>query len=101
MMIAGQTGAGKSTAINKLFNDDKLCSTNPSKSDIGVVWEVEVQCVVNNSNPHLKSSLLFVDIPRALDTDAKKREFHQELIQQYIKASEYLSPRSTVRCARK
>jgi len=95
IMMAGRTGAGKSTTINKLFDDDDLCETSNNTSGTESVWEVEAPINLSSCKPIVKTSLVFVDIPGTLDVDEKRRKSNQAIIAKYLRTTEYLTPRPT------
>jgi len=96
IMMAGQSGAGKSTTINKLFNNDNLCKTSSNTSATSTVWEIEASLIIKDHDlPLMKTSLMFLDVPGALDVDSSKLESNQNIVKKYLTTSPYLSPRPT------
>jgi len=93
IMMAGRTGAGKSTTINKLFDDDDLCETSNNTSGTKSVWEVEAPINLSSCTPVVRTSLVFVDIPGSLDVEESKRKSNEAIITKYLRTTEYLTPR--------
>ena len=96
IVMAGQSGSGKSTTINRLFEDDKLLPVSDSRSETSEVYSCTKPLHVTSLTPRIRSSLTFVDVPGSLDTDSKREALNQAKILNFrkhcpsIKTRDYL-----------
>jgi len=67
--MAGESGSGKSTTINILFDDETLRPTNSSRSETREPVTLTKHLCVKLSTPPVKAKLTFVDIPGFFDTN--------------------------------
>ena len=72
----GQPGAGKSTTINNLFNNDNLCPISSKQSMTERVSEIERILTVSDETfeAYVKASLALIDVPGTFDWDKSKKE---------------------------
>jgi predicted GTPase len=94
IMMAGQSGTGKSTTINRLFQDDQLCTVSESRSETSEVHQCTKTLAVRSVNPAISSSLTFVDVPGSLDTDSRREALNQTKILYFRKNEMSLKSRS-------
>ena len=84
IFMAGQSGSGKSTTINKLFEDD-LCKTSSSTSGTHEVTEYRKLLDVKNEQFPLQGYLSFVDAPGTHDVYAVKDTENIKTIKRFRK----------------
>ena len=73
IVLMGESGVGKSTTINSLF-DAQLCATSASQSCTSGVAEYYKECVVTDENPALSTYISFIDTPGFKDTNESVEE---------------------------
>jgi len=70
--------------------------TSANTSGTSTVWEIEASLNIrDHDEPWMKTSLMFLDVPGALDVDSSKRESNQDIVKKYLTTSPYLTPRPT------
>ena len=74
IFMAGKTGAGKSTTINTLFDDNNLCKTSSTTSTTNDVLEYVKLLHVTSDPPTIQGKISIVDVPGTLDTNAANEE---------------------------
>lgn len=79
IVLAGESGAGKSSTINRLF-EDELCPVSNTKSETSNVIQYLKDLNVGSVDPKLSAILCFVDVPGSLDTDSSREEINTEKI---------------------
>ena len=92
IVMAGGTGMGKSTTVNRLFDDDDLCHTDPGMSRTQHVTECTKYLNIVNETFPLKAHLSLFDVPGIPDDarseDPKKLKTIQEFRNKYGKLME-------------
>lgn len=70
IVVAGESGSGKSMTINKLFEDDNLCAVSDESSQTTEVTKyIKKLLVTDVGPPQISADLVFVDVPGSLDSD--------------------------------
>jgi GTPase SAR1 family protein len=72
IVLAGESGTGKSSTINRLFEDESLCNISATTSETAEVFMCTKFLNVTSLNPAIHAPLIFVDVPGFLDTDSAR-----------------------------
>ncbi|CAL8143694.1 unnamed protein product [Orchesella dallaii] len=90
LLVYGESHAGKSMTINKLFNDPNLCPINPFKSETHDMIIYQKKILVKDSHPSVYGYLRFIDTPGTFDSEGKDEE-NMKLLNAFRKQSPLLS----------
>ncbi|ODM92609.1 Protein hedgehog [Orchesella cincta] len=93
IFMGGSSGAGKSTTINTLFEDNELCSTSSSTSETKEPVRLRKTLKVTKESPPVVGNLTFVDVPGAFDTDGKNEVANFASIKKFRESSIELQSR--------
>ena len=82
IMMAGVTGSGKSTTINKVF-DDQLCETGSKKAVTHTVSMISKLLTVPDDECPVKAYLSFVDVPGTNDDDRSREHENIAMVRHF------------------
>ncbi|OXA50413.1 GTPase IMAP family member 7 [Folsomia candida] len=96
IVLYGKTGSGKSTTINRLFDDEALCRVSDSTSETSKVTECikDLTVMWPSIDPPISGKLSIVDVPGALDTDTRKELENSQKISSFRKFHKALQERN-------
>jgi hypothetical protein len=94
IFMLGQSGSGKSSTINVLFDDPHLCSTSSKRSQTKEVTTITKRLEVTKSKPGIIGNITFIDVPGLFDTDARNEVTNLASIEKFRKNCPALSSRS-------
>ena len=92
IVMAGESGAGKSATLNKLFHDDNLCKTSDRTSETHHVTEYTKHLVIKDPTFPLQADISIIDVPGTHDTVAAKNEDNLQQIRLFRKMHPALMP---------
>ena len=95
IMMSGKTGSGKSTTINKLFEDNGLCPTGSDQAETHTVSMISKLLTVPDDECPVKAYLSFVDVPGTNDDDSSREQDNIAKVRQFRNECTLLNRKST------